>query len=230
VYEGVVFQQHGTDWLAYVPARGGQELVLPPGVWSSARRHWNMAWQQDAKVHTQFANEDKAYQRDLSRYWQQVAPSSGLDAVNESNQELGLWRDSEGRLWYGVQRWDGKMWRPAEAEVRDKLRRAWKLTDGRWWTPPEAWRREWAYVATHFRGATDEGPLLRGRTLDASGRLWVGLWNAGVMVYDGHRWLAIPLKQVPAGVRTLVPTPDGAVWAATEEGVVRIVATVAEAE
>ncbi len=229
ICEGIVCRQQGNDYIAYVPARGREKLALPPGIWRSAHRKWNQPWQADANEEREFKNEAAENKFSLTRYWQQVAPDSGLSPHDESEEEnLQLWHDATGQLWYGVQQFDGKVFLPPNPKIRASFRKAWWLSGPRWWNPPEFWRREWVYLATHFRGPEDEGPLLRSSDRDTTGRLWVGLWNAGLMAFDGHRWLAIPLKDVPATVRKVTTTRDGAVWAACEDRVVRVVATVAE--
>ncbi|MBI3922680.1 MAG: hypothetical protein HY318_14760 [Armatimonadetes bacterium] len=226
---GIVFRQHGNDWIAYVPARGKEKLTLPPGVWTSARRRWNVAWQSDANEELKFPSEAKADKYFLNRYWKRLAPDSGLSPHDPPEEkDLRLWHDSAGRLWYGTQPWDGKTFLQSDPRIRAAVKHAWWLSGPRWWNPSQAWRREWVYLATHFRGAEDTGPLLRGSDLDSTGRLWVGLWEGGVLTYDGHRWLAIPLKDVPVTVRDVVATKDGAVWIACEDRVVRVVASVAE--
>jgi hypothetical protein len=229
ICEGIVYRQQGNDYLAYVPARGREKLALPPGIWKSARRRWNQPWQADANEEREFKNEAAADKFSLTRYWQPVAPDSGLSPHDNDDEEtLKLWHDAAGQLWFGVQRFDGKLFLPPDPKIRAAFKEAWWLSGPRWWNPPEFWRREWVYLATHFRGPEDEGPLLRGSDRDTTGRLWVGLWNAGLMAFDGHRWLAIPVKDVPATVRTITATNDGAVWAACEDRVVRVVATVAD--
>jgi hypothetical protein len=158
-----------------------------------------------------------------------VVSSGSTSSASVSEEEnLQLWHDATGQLWCGVQQFDGKVFLHPNPKIRASFRKAWWLSGPRWWNPPEFWRREWVYLATHFRGPEDEGPLLRGSDRDTTGRLWVGLWNAGLMAFDGHRWLAIPLKDVPTTVRKVTTTSDGAVWAACEDRVVRVVATVAE--
>ena len=225
VCAGVVYRQQGTDWLAYVPARGGGRHELPPGIWRSARRRWHREWQADANEQPEFDSQADEQKHFLTRYWKKESDSSGLEAEPDAPN---LWHDKEGRLWYGTQRFDGKAFVEAEPKIRESLREAWWLPGPKWWDPSQYWRREWVYLATHFRDPNDPGPLIRGMDLDSTGRLWVGMYEAGLMAFDGRRWMAVPLKDVPAGIRAIRATDDGAVWVACEDRVVRGVATVTD--
>jgi hypothetical protein len=225
---GIVFRQSGTTWIAYVPARGPVRLALPPGIWQSARRRWNRKWQADANESPAFKSETEGEKYYLTRYWKQLATESGLEADDGGAAALSLWHDSEGRLWYGTQQFSGKVFLAPAPKIREAFRQAWWLAGTKWWEPSEHWRREWVYLRTHFRDPGDSGPLIRGMDLDSTGRLWVGLWEAGLMAFDGHRWMAVPLKDVPATIRAVRATSDGAVWVACEDRVVRVKATVAD--
>ncbi|PJB70054.1 MAG: hypothetical protein CO096_12020 [Armatimonadetes bacterium CG_4_9_14_3_um_filter_66_14] len=141
---------------------------------------------------------------------------------------LNLWHDKEGRLWYGTQQFSAKAFLQPDPKIRESFRDAWWLPGPKWWEPSERWRREWVYLRMHFRDPSDSGPLIRGLDLDSTGRLWVGRWEAGLLAFDGHRWMTVPLKNVPATIRAVRATNEGAVWVACEDRVVRVKATVAD--
>lgn len=166
----------------------------------------------------------------------------GIDRIDGEHRNLylngasvsGLFVDRENTLWAGTNRGVARMengeWRYLPMPRGIQLTGMTVITEdganGVWLFDPHKGLYRWANGRiTDF----SQEPLLRGKSIraahaDASGRVWFGLYEGGVVVFDGNRFHAYsePDGLTGGSVNAVYIDDQATVWIASESGLSRL--------
>jgi signal transduction histidine kinase/ligand-binding sensor domain-containing protein/DNA-binding response OmpR family regulator len=168
--------------------------------------------------------------------WTTYDSSHGLP----SNHIRKFWyNEDDGSLWIatmgGVSRFDGKDFFNLTMEdglLDDRVFNLWREPNGIWWfcTARGVSRYDPAAVKEGrpaFRNYTSQDGLAAGQihavTQTPNGRMWFGgvFGSGSFSVFDGQKFTTFAPRGAFGGVKKMTATPDGLIWLATDQGLIR---------